>query len=89
MVLLATFFKYREHYWGCVTKTTITSLHTFKPFTVKITYVKLKEQISLLGGNLIICTKCQVMDFRALAKIHALQRKHKQKLVKLASDVMK
>lgn len=79
MLLLAMFFKYRECYWSCVTKTTTTSLHTFKLFTAKITYVKLKEQISLLGGNLIICTKCQVMDFCALAKIHALQRKHKQK----------
>lgn len=74
MLLLATIFKYREHYWDCDTKTSTTSRHTFKPFAAKITYVKLKEQISLLGGNLIICTKCQVMDFRALAKIHALQR---------------
>lgn len=61
------------HYWGQISQ---------------VTYVKLKEQISLLGGNLIICTKCQVMDFRALAKVHALKQKHKQKLVKLASDVM-
>lgn len=49
---------------------------------VDITYIKLEEQIPLLGGDLIICTKGQVMDFRALSKIHPLKWNHIQMLVK-------
>lgn len=47
-------------------------------FNANITYIKLKEQISLLGGNFIICPKCQVMDLRAFSQVHALSPKHKQ-----------
>lgn len=49
----------------------------------QFTYIELEEQIPLLRGNLIICTKGQVMDFRALSKIHPLKQKHTQMLVKL------
>lgn len=42
-----------------------------------ITYVKLKKQISLLGGNFIICSKCQVVYLRALSQVHTLSPKHK------------
>lgn len=52
-------------------------------FTVNITYVKLEEQISLFGGNFIICTKCQVMDLRAFSQVHALSPKDKQTWFKL------
>lgn len=47
-------------------------------FNANITYIKLKEQISLLGGNFIICPKCQVMDLRAFSQVHALSPKNKQ-----------
>lgn len=59
-------------------------MHLNYLFTVKITYIKLEEQIPVLGGNLIICTKGQVMDFRALSKIHPLKQNHWQMLVKLS-----
>lgn len=55
---------------------------------VKIAYVKLEEQIPLLGGNLIICAKGQVMDFRALSKIHPLKWNCKQMLVKLSFSLI-
>lgn len=61
---------------GCNKRETNSQTH------LGITYIKLEEQIPLLGGNLIICTKGQVMDFRALSKIHPLKQNHTQMLVK-------
>lgn len=61
---------------GCNKSKTNSQMHP------EITYIKLEEQIPLLGGNLIICTKGQVMDFRALSKIHPLKQNQTQMLVK-------
>lgn len=44
-----------------------------------VTHIQLKEQVSLLRGNLIICPKCQVVNLSALSQVHALNRNHTKK----------
>lgn len=42
-----------------------------------ITYIELKEQLSLLRGDFIVCPKCQVMNLSAFSEVHALNGRHK------------
>lgn len=39
-----------------------------------ITYIKLKEQVSLLRCDFIICPKCQVVNLSAFSQVHTLKR---------------
>lgn len=44
-----------------------------------ITYIQLKEQVSLLGGNFVIGPKCQVVNLSALSQVHALNGDHTER----------
>lgn len=45
-----------------------------------ITYIKLKEQVSLLRCDFIICPKCQVVNLSAFSQVHTLKRETEDEL---------
>lgn len=59
---------HRDKHWA-------SDVRGFPPSRWDVTYIELKEQVSLLGRNFIICPKCQVMYLRALSKVHTLSSK--------------